>query len=483
MLRFASFARAALLAVLTLAACDAGSAPATAPRPGAPPPNVVLILADDLGFGDLGRTGAPFRTPHLDRAAAEGAWFTDYAVAQPVCSASRAALLTGCYPNRIGIHGALGPSDRIGIHPDETTLAELLRARGYATALFGKWHLGCLPEFLPTRHGFDEFAGIPYSNDMAPRHPEGQAYPPLPVYEGETIVGHDPDQREFTLGFARRGADFIRRCAAAGRPFFLYLPQPMPHVPLHVSDAFRGRSGHGLYGDVIEELDASVGLILEALSAAGVADDTLLIFTSDNGPWLSYAAHAGSSGGHREGKGTTFEGGMRVPMLMRWPRGIPAGRVVKEPAMAVDLLPTIAGFAAAPLPALTLDGRDLGPLLTGAAEALAPEHPYFYWYGHNELQAMRAGRWKLHFPHGYRRVVAAAPAPRPGFPRPYDHSLRTGLELYDLAADPSETRDVASAHPAVVARMARAADAMRARLGDALTGVEGAELRAPGRVP
>jgi arylsulfatase A-like enzyme len=478
--RRSSAAAAAFLALA--AACARDAAPAPADRAPAAPRGV-LILADDLGWGDLGCTGGPHRTPHLDRLAAEGAFFTDFDVAQPVCSASRAALLTGCYPNRIGIHGALGPADRHGLHPDETTLAEALRARGYATALFGKWHLGCLPEFLPTRHGFDEFAGIPYSNDMAPRHPEGQAYPPLPFYEQERVTALDPDQDSFTLGFARRGADFVRRSAAAGRPFFLFLPQPMPHVPLHASAAFRGRSAAGLYGYVIEELDASVGLILAALAEAGVARETLVIFSSDNGPWLSYGAHAGSSGALREGKGTVFEGGVRVPLLMRWPARIPAGTVVREPAMAIDLFPTVLAFAAAPPPVLATDGRDLGPQLTGAAAPLAPEHPYFYWYGVHELQAVRAGRWKLHFPHGWRRIVAAAPEPRPGFPRPYDYAPRTGLELYDLASDPGETRDLAAARPEVVARLQAAADEMRARLGDALTGVAGAEVREPGRVP
>ncbi len=467
---------------LALALLLSAAAPACAHRAAAPPPNVVLVFVDDLGWGDLGCTGGPHRTPNLDRIAAEGAFFTDFDVAQPVCSASRAALLTGCYPNRIGIHGALGPADRHGIHPAETTLAELLHARGYATAIFGKWHLGCLPEFLPTRHGFDEFAGIPYSNDMAPRHPEGQAYPPLPFYEQETVVRHDPDQDAFTADFTRRGVDFIRRCAAAGKPFFLFLPQPMPHVPLHASAEFRGRSAHGLYGDVVEELDASVGRLLAALEEAGVADDTLLVFSSDNGPWLSYGDHAGSTGGLREGKGTVFEGGVREPLLMRWPARIPAGTVVREPAMSIDLLPTLAAFVGAPPPPLPLDGRDLGPLLTGAARSLAPDHAYFYWYGVNELQAMRAGQWKLHFPHGYRSLAGAAPG-RGGQPAAYDYSPRTGLELYDLAADPGEARDVAREHPEVVASLAAAADAMRARLGDALTGIRGSETRAPGRVP
>lgn len=444
-------------------------------------PNVVLVFVDDLGYGDVGCTGGPYRTPNIDRLATEGAFFTDFSVAQPVCSASRAALLTGCYPNRLGIHGALGPNDRHGLHPGELTLAELLKSKGYATAIFGKWHLGVLPELLPTRQGFDEFHGIPYSNDMWPHHPQSSSYPPLPLFEQEEIVAEDPDQRQFTLGFARRGVDFIRRSHAAKKPFFLYLPQPMPHVPLFVSEEFEGHSGKGLYGDVVEEIDAGVGLILTVLEELDLAEDTLVIFTSDNGPWLSYGDHAGSTGGFREGKGTVFEGGVREPLVARWPRGIAAGTVVDEACMAIDLLPTIATFTGAALPPHAIDGRDLSPLLTGAASRLAPEHPYYYWYRSNELHAMRSGRWKLHFPHGYRSMQGRELGSG-GMPGDYDYSVKTGLELYDLDADPSESLDVAAAHPQVMARMQGQADAMRSRLGDRLGGIEGTENRAPGRV-
>jgi arylsulfatase A len=470
---------ALLLGTLTFTtACT--TSPLTPPDGTPPPPNVILVFVDDLGYGDLGCTGGPYRTPHLDRLAAEGAFFTDFTVAQPVCSASRAAILTGCYPNRLGIHGALGPDARHGLHPDETTLAELLKARGYATAIYGKWHLGLLPELRPTRQGFDEFAGIPYSNDMWPQHPETDIYPPLPWFEQEEITEYDPDQRQFTLGFARRGADFIRRSHAAGKPFFLYQPQPMPHVPLFVAPESEGRSGQGLYGDVVEELDEGVGILLATLDDLGLADDTLVIFTSDNGPWLSYGDHAGTTGGFREGKGTVFEGGVRVPMVARWPRGIPAGTVVEEPCMAIDLFPTLATFARAPLPEATLDGRDLAPLLRGQAAELDPEHPYYYWYHTNELQAMRVGRWKMHFPHRYR-TMNGREVGRGGIPGKYDYGARTGLELYDLEADPFESTDVAAAHPEVVARLTALADAMRARLGDKLTEVDGAENREPGR--
>lgn len=247
--------RASFVLLLLLGAC-------TAPHwkqkssPEIAAPNVVIVFADDLGYGDLGCTGGPYRTPNIDRLAEEGAFFQDFTVAQPVCSASRAALLTGCYPSRVGIQGALGPHDQHGLDPDEVTLADLLKAQGYRTAIYGKWHLGVLPDLLPTQQGFDEFVGIPYSNDMWPHHPETASYPPLHLYKQKEIVEEITDQSDFTLGFSSMGADFIRRSHAAGEPFFLYLPQPMPHVPLFVSKEFEGHSGKGLYGDVVEEIDA-----------------------------------------------------------------------------------------------------------------------------------------------------------------------------------------------------------------------------------
>lgn len=442
-------------------------------------PNVVLIFVDDLGYGDLGCTGGPYRTPNIDRLALEGAFFQDLTVAQPVCSASRAAILTGCYPNRLGIHGALGPHDKHGLNPEETTLAELMKSQGYATALFGKWHLGIQPELLPTRQGFDEFAGLPYSNDMWPHHPASDSYPPLPFFEQEEIVAHDPDQRTFTRGFAQRGVEFIRRSHEAERPFFLYLPHPMPHVPLFVSEEFEGHSGKGLYGDVVEEIDASVGMVLDVLDELQLSHNTLVIFTSDNGPWLSYGDHGGSTGGFREGKGTVFEGGVREPMVMRWPAGIPAGTVIEEPCMTIDLFPTLATFTGAPLPSQVIDGRDLAPLLTGEVTSLDPEHAYYYWYRTNELHAMRLGQWKLHFPHGYRSMKNRELGSG-GLPGKYDYSVTTGLELYNLYANPAEDIDLAAKRPEVVARMEALADAMRARLGDRLQEIEGEENRSPG---
>jgi arylsulfatase A-like enzyme len=479
------------VALPVLLALAAGCAPAPAP---AAPPNVVIILADDLGWGDIGTQGASgFATPHLDRLADEGLRFTDFYVAQPVCSASRAALLTGCYPNRIGIAGALGPGARHGLADGEVTLAELARSRGYATAAFGKWHLGHLEPFLPLRHGFDVFAGIPYSNDMWPQHPDlvalppdaearKRGYPPLPFLEGERVVNSlltAADQRRFTSDLTARAVDFID--AHAHEPFLLYLAHPMPHVPLHASEGFAGRTARGLYGDVVAELDAAAGAILDALARHGLQRRTLVIFTSDNGPWLSYGDHAGSAGPLREGKGTTFEGGVRVPCLMRWTGTIPAGAVCAEPLMTIDILPTLAGFLGAELPAHAIDGRDASALLRGEPGARSPQEAYVFWYDGNELQALRCGRWKLHFPHGYRTLAGREPGAG-GTPGSYDESVRTGLALYDLERDVGETTDVADKHPDVVARLQALAEAMRRDLGDGLTGVAATGAREPGRV-
>jgi len=468
----------ALLAPLAMSACRSiDSAPAQGP------PNVVIVYADDLGYADIGVYGARgFTTPNIDALAAGGMRFTDFYVAQPVCSASRASLLTGCYPNRIGIHGALGPSNKHGIHADEVTLAELCRSRGYATAIFGKWHLGHHPQFLPTRHGFDEYYGIPYSNDMWPYHPENpEAWGDLPTIDGEEVVGLNTDQKKFTGDFTARAVDFIERSSEKGRPFFLYLAHPMPHVPLFCSDEFAGRTEQGLFGDVIEEIDASVGSVLAALEAAGAADNTLVVFASDNGPWLSYGNHAGSTGPLREGKGTTFEGGVRVPCVMRLPGRIAEGSVCTEPVMTIDVLPTVAAMIGAELPLHPIDGLDIGPLLSSESGARSPHEALFFYYRQGDLEAVRSGRWKLHFPHGYRSMLGRELG-ADGMPGKYDYSVRTGLELYDLEADIAESRDLAAAHPEVVQRLQALADGARARLGDRATGVEGTETREPGRL-
>jgi arylsulfatase len=349
--------------LLRITACLAAALAAARPAGAAGSaraPNVVLIVADDLGYSDVGCYGAKdIRTPNLDRLAREGTRFTSFCVAQPVCTASRAALLSGCYPNRIGMAGALNHASTTGIHPDEVLLPELCKARGYATALYGKWHLGTRPVFFPTRSGFDVWAGLPYSNDNGPLHPTVGGIPPLPLYEDDRVVETDPDQSQFTRLFTEKAVGFIR--AHRARPFFLYVPHVMPHVPIFASETFKGRSGRGLYGDVVEELDWSVGRIVAALADAGVGDDTLVLFLSDNGPFLSYGAHARSAGPFREGKLTTFEGGVRVPFLARWPGKVPAGRVCDELITGLDLLPTIVRLIGAELPKRTMDGRDYAP--------------------------------------------------------------------------------------------------------------------------
>lgn len=463
-----------------------------------PRPNVVLIVADDMGYADMGCQGAQgFKTPHLDRMAAEGTRFTNFYVAQAVCTASRAALLTGCYPNRVGLEGALNHTSRNGIHADEWLLPEMFRDRGYATAGMGKWHLGTRLAFHPLRNGFDEWLGIPYSNDNTKYHPVLAAeMPPLPFYDGEQVVELDPDQSQFTKRFTERAVDFIERHAS--RPFFVYLPHVMPHVPIFASDGFRGRSEAGLYGDVIEELDWSVGEILATLRRLKLDERTLVIFISDNGPFLSYGEHAGSAAPLREGKLTVFEGGVRVPCIARWPSHVPAGRVSDEPFMATDWMPTLAELIGGRPPSKKIDGRPVTDLLLGQADARSPHETLFFYSG-VELHAVRSGPWKLHFPHTYL-TVAGEPG-RGGKPSNWGklapksitqsgvegiasrHGYRVErleLSLFHLPDDPGETRNLAELHPNVVQRLSRLADEIRRQLGDALTGVPSTEARPAG---
>ena len=474
---------AVLLALFAVASGWPGDAPV--PRRAAyaqRPPNFIIVLADDLGYADIGsfstRQGAARpRTPNLDRMAAEGVRLTSYYTAQAVCSASRMALLTGAYPNRVGIQGALNHTATHGINAAETTIAEALKQRGYATAVFGKWHLGHHKPFLPSQHGFDEYFGLPYSNDMWPRHPQQKDfYPDLPLFDGDAIVERDPDQSQLTRRYTERAVSFIER--NRNKPFFLYVPHTMPHVPLFASEKFRGTTPGGLYGDVIAEIDWSVGQILDAVKRASLDDQTLVIFTSDNGPWLSYGNHAGSQGSFREGKGTTFEGGTRVPFVARWPGRIPRGALGQLPAMNIDLLPTIARLAGAPLPAeRIIDGRDIWPLLENRRNAEAP-HDAFYFYWGKELHAIRSGRWKLHLPHPYQSLEASADDGRPG------KYARTEIELslYDLEADPGESTNVAGANPDVVKRLLEYAERAREDLGDSLTGRTGRNVRPAGQI-
>ena len=440
---FIKRAGAAAVAALALA-CQHTS------LPDARLPNIVIIYADDMGYGDVGVFGGrEFDTPNLDRMATDGVRFTDFYVAQPVCSASRAALLTGCYPNRIGILGALGPKSLTGISDGEVTIAQLVKQKNYATAIFGKWHLGSQPQFLPTRHGFDEYFGLPYSNDMWPFHPETpKDYPDLPLIDGEKVVAHNPPMDSLTTRYTGRAVTFIEKNRE--RPFFLYLAHSMPHVPLGVSPRFNGKSRHGLYGDVIMEIDWSAGEVLRTLRRLGLDENTLVVFASDNGPWLSYGEHSGHSGPLREGKATTWEGGVRVPCIMRWPTKIPRGSVCVEPAMTIDLLPTIAQLVGARLPAHTIDGLDIGALMTGKQGARSP-HDALYFYWNDSLEAVRSGKWKMHFPHSYR-TLGSNEGGKGGQPVKYGEA-DTGLALFDLLKDPGETQDVSAEHADVVARL------------------------------
>ena len=450
-------------------------------------PNIVIIYADDLGYGDIGAFGAKgYQTPNLDRLAREGTKFTNFHVSQAVCSASRTALLTGCYSNRLGIHGALGASSQVGIADGEVTLAELLKTKGYATGIAGKWHLGQLPPFLPLRHGFDEYYGLPYSNDMWPNNAAAKkgSYPPLPMIEGNAVV--DPeitaeDQTRFTTDYTARAVKFIEK--NKDRPFFFYLPQSMCHVPLYVSEKFRGHSPRGLFGDVIEEIDWSVGEVMKALRDNHVEDNTLVIFSSDNGPWLNYGDHAGNAGPLREGKGTSWEGGVRVPCLMRWPGKIPAGASSNAMLMTIDLFPTIAKIVGAELPNHPIDGLDVGPLLMGQAGAKNPHEAYYIYYEVDQLQAVISGdgHWKLVLPHTYR-TLAGRPGGKNGDPVRYDRVALDKAELYDLESDVGETKNVAASHPEIIKRLLDDAEQAREDLGDALTNRKGKGLRAPGRV-
>ncbi|HYT61514.1 MAG TPA: sulfatase, partial [Haliangiales bacterium] len=429
-------------------------------------PNFVLIFTDDQGYQDVGCFGSPnIKTPNLDRMAREGMRFTDFYVGQPVCTASRAALLTGCYPNRVGLLGALGPRSNIGISDKEWTIAQVLKTCGYATAIFGKWHLGDSPQFLPTRHGFDEYFGLPYSNDMWPYHPtSAKGYPPLPLIRGDKVIGLMPDQTQLTTWYTERAVGFIER--NKDRPFFLYVAHNMPHVPLHVSDRFKGKSKRGLYGDVIMEIDWSVGQILAALKRNGLDEKTVVVFTSDNGPWLLYGNHAGSALPLREGKTTTFDGGLREPCIMRWPGKIPAGAVCRELAATMDLLPTFARLAGAEVPRdRIIDGKDIWPLMSGQPGAKTPHDAYLYYWG-KHLQAVRSGKWKLHLPHNYDH-----PDPPGHDGKPGKYAKREiSVALFDLETDIGETNNVADQHPEIVARLQGLAGKCRDDLGDSATG-------------
>jgi len=402
-----------------------------------PTPNIVFILCDDLGYGDLGCYGSRIRTPNLDRMAAEGVRFTDFCSADPVCSPSRAALLTGRYPTRVGVPRVLFPQDTVGLNLDETTLADALKKRNYRTMCIGKWHLGRPNAYLPTSRGFDSYFGIPYSNDMNPRV----------LMRDTQVVEQTAALETLTRRYTEEAQRFIESAKAG--PFFLYLPHTFPHIPLGASDRFRGKSAEGLYGDVVEEIDWSVGEILQTLKSNSLEQNTLVMFSSDNGPW-----YQGSPGKLRGRKGTTYEGGIREPFLARWPGMIPASRVSTGLASMMDIFPTVARLCGATLPQNPLDGIDIWPLITGAAETT--ERPPLLYFDDWDLQCARWMNWKLHIAR--HNSAAFSPAPPGGrhsyfLPKP---------ELYNLASDPDESYDVASENPRVVAQIQEKIAAMLA---------------------
>ena len=443
-------------------------------------PNVVFILTDDQGFEDVGCFGAPaIKTPHLDQMAKEGIKLIDFSATQPVCSASRASYLTGCYPNRIGIHNALMPDAKIGLNPEEITIADMLKEQGYNTAIFGKWHLGDAPEFMPTKQGFDEYFGIPYSNDMWPHHPQQGPifnFDPLPLYQNEKVIDTLNDQSLLTTQITEHAVSFIQK--NKNNPFFLYVAHPQPHVPLFVSNKFKGKSERGLYGDVIMEIDWSVGEILKTLKAEGIDENTLVIFTSDNGPWLSYGNHSGSAKPFREGKGTSWEGGQRVPFIARFPGKLPQNKTITTPVMGIDIFPTIAALTNSTLPKKKIDGKNVWDILTGKTTT-TPHEAFYYYYRVNELHAVRYKDWKLYFPHKYR-TMEGQPQGKDGLPGEYKHIDLKKMELYNLAIDSVEQNNVIEKHPEIVKTIIELANKKRNELGDALTKTEGSETRSPG---
>ena len=430
-------------------------------------PNIILINCDDLGYGDLSCYGSTVNaTPTLDRMAAEGMRFTDFYMASPVCSPSRGAMLTGCYPPRIGFDrfdGAwvLFPGHPVGLNPAEITIATLLRRQGYATQLVGKWHCGDQPEFLPTRHGFDHYFGLPYSNDMG-RQAGRDFFPPLPLLRDEEVIQQQPDQAALTERYAEECVRFLR--TNRQRPFFLYLAHMYVHLPLYAPARFLKQSRNGPYGAAVECVDWVAAVLLHELAQLGLEKNTLVVFTSDNG---ARGDHGGSNAPLRGGKGTTWEGGMRVPCIMRWPGRIPAGIVCRELVSSLDFLPTFARLAGTTEPQdRIIDGRDISALLTGQPGARSP-HDAFFYYRCDDLEAVRCGRWKLFVTRWDDATGRQQPV----------------TELYDLQTDIGETTNLANQNPAVVCELQEKIAACRRDLGDKATGTVGVNCRPIGRVP
>jgi len=446
----------------------------------APLPNVIIVFIDDMGFGDVSFNNPTINyTPNFQFLADHGIVLSNFYVSQAVCTASRTSLLTGCYANRLGMGGAIDHKSKIGLNPDEMTIAEMLKEKGYHTAAYGKWHLGFQKQFLPTSQGFDEFFGIPYSGDMWPYHPENQNYyPPLPLYENEKIIDTVKEESWFTQKFTERTINFISR--NTDHPFFLYLAHPLPHVPLFVSEKFKGSTGKGMYADVIHEIDWSIGEILKTLKEKHLEEKTLLIVTSDNGPWLSYGNHAGVTAGLREGKGTSWEGGVREPFVAYWKNVLPEGKKFDHSIMTIDILPTIATITGASLPDKKIDGINVWQWLKGSTKKF-PDRPLFFYYNHDDLEAMRWRNWKLYFPHTYRTMEGQTQG-KDGLPGKYRLVKMENEELYDLIGDPFEKKETSLQHKSDLKKMNGMVDKMRELLGDDLVNKKGKENREPGRV-
>jgi arylsulfatase A-like enzyme len=436
-------------------------------------PNFVFILTDNQGYGDVGCFGAEgFETPNLDQMAEEGIIFTDF-YAAPTCTPARASLMTGCYPQRVGLPMVVRPpgppiageETKLGLNPKEETIAEVLKKEGYKTACIGKWHLGHHPEHLPTNHGFDEYFGLPYCNNQTPEYRPG--YPPLPLIEcrkGDSIIPPDtieinPDISKLTTIYTQRAIEFIKN--NRNQPFFLYLAHTMPHKPLGVSEKFKGKSEKGLYGDVIMEIDWSVGEILKTLKNLGIDRKTFVIFASDNGPDPNYyhSETHGSNGPLRGYMHSTYEGGLRVPCIMRWQGEIPAGEVCSEIATIMDILPTLAGLIGGKLPENRIDGKDIWSLISGAPGAKSP-HEAFFYYSKWALRGVRSGKWKLHMEN---------------------KDEKTHISLYNLETDIEEKHDLSKEHPLIVNRLQELIKDMRKDLGDSSVGMEGENRRPPGK--
>lgn len=452
-------------------------------------PNIVLIFLDDMGNGDLSTTGAiGYTTPFIDKLGNEGLRFTNFLTAQAVCSASRAGLLTGCYPNRIGISGALFPNSPLGINSSEMTLPELVKQKGYITGMVGKWHLGDSKEFLPLQHGFDEFFGLPYSNDMWPIDFKGQPatdwrkdrFPPLFLMEGnenKIAVATLEDQANLTQQYTKKAVEFIGRNKK--KPFFLYIAHSMPHVPINASSQFKGKSKQGLYGDVMMEIDWSVGEVMNAIQQNGLDNNTIVIFTSDNGPWLNFGNHAGSTGGLREGKGGTFEGGMRVPCLMRWKGVISEGLISNNLSATIDIFPTVAELLSVKLPDHRIDGLSLAPVIKGDVSTVIRKE-FYYYYRKNNLEAVRLDDWKLVLPHP-GRTYENFKMGKDGFPGDTNEDYSFPKALYDLRRDPGERYNVIGQFPEIVKQLEELADKAREDLGDDLTQRVGKNVRLVGQ--